>query len=88
MAGTITEDHGMSLRYSATEGMLSEQRCLSGDSITEWRSREQFENGAPSTSPPYWDTDDDDDCGVLSSPFNWFIFLKFEVFFLQLYHFV
>ncbi|CAD5169718.1 unnamed protein product [Musa acuminata subsp. malaccensis] len=63
MAGTITEDHGMSLRYSATEGMLSEQRCLSGDSITEWRSREQFENGAPSTSPPYWDTDDDDDCG-------------------------
>ncbi|CAL9093340.1 unnamed protein product [Musa textilis] len=63
MAGTITEDHGTSLRYSATEGMLSEQRCLSGDSITEWRSREQFENGAPSTSPPYWDTDDDDDCG-------------------------
>ncbi|WOK99407.1 MATH domain-containing protein [Canna indica] len=63
MAGTITEDYGMSLRSSATEGMLSEQRCLSSDSIAEWRSSEQVENGTASTSPPYWDTDDEDDCG-------------------------
>nr|XP_009389027.1 PREDICTED: MATH domain-containing protein At5g43560 isoform X1 [Musa acuminata subsp. malaccensis]XP_018677979.1 PREDICTED: MATH domain-containing protein At5g43560 isoform X1 [Musa acuminata subsp. malaccensis] len=61
MTGTITEDYGMSLRSSATEGTLSEQRCPSSDSITEWRSCEQVENGTPSTSPPYWDTDDDDD---------------------------
>lgn len=27
----------------------------------EWRSREQLEPSPPSTSPAYWDTDDDDD---------------------------
>lgn len=76
MTGTITEDYGMSLRSSATEGMLSEQRCPSSDSITEWRSCEQVENGTPSTSPPYWDTDDDDDGSELSSPqFVVFLFL-------------
>ncbi|RZS11743.1 hypothetical protein BHM03_00043106 [Ensete ventricosum] len=76
MTGTITEDYGMSLRSSATEGMLSEQRCPSGDSITEWRSCEQVENGTPSTSPLYWDTDDDEDGSELSSPqFVIFLFL-------------
>ncbi|XP_042473598.1 TNF receptor-associated factor homolog 1a-like isoform X3 [Zingiber officinale] len=63
MAENITENSGMSLRPSVTDGMLNEQRCPSGDSITEWRSSEQVENGITSTSPPYWDTDDDDDCG-------------------------
>ncbi|WOL08013.1 MATH domain-containing protein [Canna indica] len=64
MAETITEDYVMSLRSPTSEGMLSEQqRCLSGDSIAEWRSSEQVENGTTSTSPPYWDTDDDDDSG-------------------------
>ncbi|XP_042402099.1 TNF receptor-associated factor homolog 1a-like isoform X2 [Zingiber officinale] len=63
MAGNITEDLGMNLRLPVTDGMLSEQRCLSGDSISEWRSSEQVENGITSTSPSYWDTDDDDDCG-------------------------
>ncbi|XP_074581413.1 TNF receptor-associated factor homolog 1a-like isoform X2 [Curcuma longa] len=64
MAGNITEDLGMNLRLAVSDGMLSEQRCLSGDSISEWRSSEQVENGITSTSPSYWDTDDDDDdCG-------------------------
>ena len=27
----------------------------------EWRSREQLEPSPPSTSPAYWDTDEDDD---------------------------
>ncbi|KAJ6852317.1 MATH domain-containing protein-like isoform X1 [Iris pallida] len=44
-----------------TEGMSNVQRCQSEDSITESRSCGQVENGTPSTSPPYWDTDDDDD---------------------------
>lgn len=42
------------------------QRCPSDDSLVEVRSCGQVENGTPSTSPPYWDTDDDDDdCGRL-----------------------
>lgn len=68
MDGIITEDYGVSLRFAATEGMPNEQHSISGDSIVDWRSSEQVENGATSTSLPYWDIDDDDDCGVL--PFN------------------
>ncbi|XP_074587115.1 TNF receptor-associated factor homolog 1a-like isoform X2 [Curcuma longa] len=63
MDGIITEDYGVSLRFAATEGMPSEQHSISGDSIVDWRSSEQVENGATSTSLPYWDIDDDDDCG-------------------------
>lgn len=37
--------------------------ALSGEALAEWRSSEQVENGIASTSPPYWDTDDDEDCG-------------------------
>lgn len=44
-------------------GISSGQRCQSGEALAEWRSSEQVENGTPSTSPPYWDTDDDDDGG-------------------------
>jgi len=33
----------------------------SSDSISEWRSREQLEASPPSTSPAYWDTDEEDD---------------------------
>ncbi|KAL6003776.1 hypothetical protein ACLOJK_004322 [Asimina triloba] len=58
MAGSVSEDNGAG-RFS--EGLSSGQRCQSGDSQGEWRSSEQVENGTPSTSPPYWDTDDDDD---------------------------
>lgn len=32
----------------------------------EWRSREQLEPSPPSTSPAYWDTDEDDDCNSSS----------------------
>lgn len=36
-------------------------------SVTEWRSREQMEPSPPSTSPAYWDTDDDEDASNSSS---------------------
>lgn len=52
----------------------------SPDSVSEWRSREQLEPSPPSTSPAYWDTDEDDDSnsscvtGIHSTPllhFSW-----------------
>ncbi|CAA2961582.1 MATH domain-containing At5g43560-like [Olea europaea subsp. europaea] len=61
MAGIATEEseEGRSL-----EGILSsQQQCQSGEALAEWRSSEQVENGTPSTSPPYWDSDSDDDNG-------------------------
>ncbi|KAL6194836.1 hypothetical protein ACLB2K_035911 [Fragaria x ananassa] len=60
MAGVSSEDSGVG---RSTEGISSGQRCLSGEALAEWRSSEQVENGTPSTSPPYWDSDDDDDGG-------------------------
>ncbi|XP_072951048.1 TNF receptor-associated factor homolog 1a-like isoform X1 [Typha angustifolia] len=63
MAGTLTEDCEMGGRSSPVESMSNEERYPSGDSLAEWRSSEQVENGTPSTSPPYWDIDDEDDCG-------------------------
>ena len=66
MAGTLTEDNAGDGRSSSTEDMPSDQQSHSGDSLAEWRSSEQVENGTPSTSPAYSDTDDDD-CGMLSN---------------------
>jgi len=62
MAGTANEESGVG---RSMEGISSgqPQRCQSGEALAEWRSSEQVENGTPSTSPPYWDTDDDDDGG-------------------------
>ncbi|KAI8561046.1 hypothetical protein RHMOL_Rhmol04G0305700 [Rhododendron molle] len=61
MAGISREDSGVG---SSTEGFSSgQQLCESGEALAEWRSSEQLENGTPSTSPPYWDTDDDNDFG-------------------------
>ncbi|KAA8527728.1 hypothetical protein F0562_035403 [Nyssa sinensis] len=61
MAGSASDESGIG---SSLEGISSgQQRCQSGEALAEWRSSEQLENGTPSTSPPYWDTDDDDDCG-------------------------
>ncbi|KAG7991862.1 hypothetical protein I3843_02G100000 [Carya illinoinensis] len=62
MAGTANEESGVG---RSVEGISSgqPQRCQSGEALAEWRSSEQVENGTPSTSPPYWDTDDDDDGG-------------------------
>ncbi|KAK7279202.1 hypothetical protein RJT34_24248 [Clitoria ternatea] len=58
MAGIASEESGVG---KSAEGNFSGQRCQSGEALAEWRSSEQVENGTPSTSPPYWDTDDDDD---------------------------
>ncbi|KAK9087302.1 hypothetical protein Syun_029696 [Stephania yunnanensis] len=60
MSGIVSEDNGIG---RSSDGISSGQRCQSGEALAEWRSSEQVENGTPSTSPPYWDTDDDDDCG-------------------------
>ncbi|KAG2621933.1 TNF receptor-associated factor homolog 1a-like isoform X1 [Panicum virgatum] len=74
MAGTLTEDNAGDGRSSSTEEMPSDQQSHSGDSLAEWRSSEQVENGTPSTSPAYSDTDDDD-CGPrpseLYGKFTW-----------------
>ena len=63
MAGIAGEESGAG---RSSEGISSGQRCQSGE-LAEWRSSEQVENGTPSTSPPYWDTDDDDDGGMVFS---------------------
>ncbi|PIA45285.1 hypothetical protein AQUCO_01700669v1 [Aquilegia coerulea] len=57
MAGSPSDDCGAG---GSSNGISSGQRCQSGEALTEWRSIEQVENGTPSTSPPYWDTDEDD----------------------------
>ncbi|KAB2092594.1 hypothetical protein ES319_A02G040600v1 [Gossypium barbadense] len=53
MAGVSTEEFGV--------GRSVEGVSRSGEALVEWRSSEQVENGTPSTSPPFWDSDDDDD---------------------------
>lgn len=55
MAGVASEESGAG---KSVEGSYSGHR---GEELAEWRSSEQVENGIPSTSPPYWDTDEDDD---------------------------
>jgi hypothetical protein len=65
MAGTANEESGVG---RSMEGISSAQRSQSGEALAEWRSSDQVENGTPSTSPPYWDTDDDDDGGMFSVP--------------------
>jgi len=57
MAGTYNAGDG---RSSSTEEM-SDQQDHSENTLSEWRSSQQVENGIPSTSPAYLDTDDDDD---------------------------
>ncbi|XWS13802.1 hypothetical protein CRYUN_Cryun36dG0069800 [Craigia yunnanensis] len=64
MAGVASEDSGVG---RSVEGISSGQRCQSGEALAEWRSSGQVENGTPSTSPPYWDSDDDDDGGLKPS---------------------
>ncbi|KAK7344000.1 hypothetical protein VNO77_13184 [Canavalia gladiata] len=58
MAGIASEESAVG---KSVEGISSGQRCQSGEALAEWRSSEQVENGITSTSPPYWDTDDEDD---------------------------
>lgn len=60
MAGTASDESGVG---SSVEGS-GQQRCQSSEALAEWRSSEQVENGLTSTSPPYWDTEDEDDFGT------------------------
>uniref|UniRef100_A0A1D1YHT4 MATH domain-containing protein At5g43560 n=2 Tax=Anthurium amnicola TaxID=1678845 RepID=A0A1D1YHT4_9ARAE len=83
MAGSTGEDFGLESGSSSVEGLSSGQGGHSGDSVGEWRSFEQVENGTPSTSPPYWDTDDEDDFGPkpsdLYGKFTWKIENFFQI---------
>ncbi|KAL2491485.1 TRAF-like superfamily protein [Abeliophyllum distichum] len=61
MAEIATEESGAG-RSKSLEGVSTgqQQQCQTGEALVEWRSSEQLENGTPSTSPPYWDSSDDD----------------------------
>nr|GMD59728.1 MATH domain-containing protein At5g43560-like isoform X1 [Ipomoea batatas] len=61
MTTIATEEAGAG--RSLEETSSEEQHCQSSEALAEWRSSEQVENGITSTSPPYWDSDDDDDSG-------------------------
>ena len=67
MAGTVSEESGVG---RSTEGFSSGQRCQSGEALAEWRSSEQVESGTPLTSPPDWETDDDNDGGMCFVPLH------------------
>ncbi|KAF2616875.1 hypothetical protein F2Q68_00042804 [Brassica cretica] len=58
MAETVDEDSGVG---RSVEASTNGQYSLSGEALSQWRCSTQVENGTPSTSPSYWDTDDDDD---------------------------
>lgn len=65
MAGAVSEE---ALGMRSVESFANGHHSQSGEALAEWRSSEQVENGTPSTSPPYWDTDDDDEeAGTLLS---------------------
>ncbi|CAM0954696.1 unnamed protein product [Alopecurus aequalis] len=57
MAGASATDDSS----ASTAGMRDDDRSLSGESLSEWRSCDQGDSGSPSTSPPFWDTDYDID---------------------------
>ncbi|ONK59662.1 uncharacterized protein A4U43_C08F8990, partial [Asparagus officinalis] len=75
MVGSTSEDYVPVGGSSPVDVLSSIQHCQSVESLGEWRSCEQVENGTPSTSPPYWDSDDDDDSGPkpadLFGKFTW-----------------
>ncbi|PNY07372.1 MATH domain-containing protein at5g43560-like protein [Trifolium pratense] len=56
MAGVLSEESGVG---KSAEG-ISRGQHSTGEALAEWRSSEQVENGIASTSPPYWDIDEDD----------------------------
>lgn len=60
MAGTASDAVGRTFEVSLGG---QQQSQAASEALAEWRSSEQVENGSPSTSPTYWDTDDDD-CGM------------------------
>ncbi|GFP94117.1 math domain-containing protein at5g43560 [Phtheirospermum japonicum] len=61
MAGVATDESGVGRSFEGVSSGQQQQRSQSGEALAEWRSLEQVENGSPSTSPPYWDCDNDDD---------------------------
>ncbi|KAI3459470.1 hypothetical protein Pfo_016133 [Paulownia fortunei] len=63
MAGVATEESGVGRSLEGVSSGQQQQRFQSGEALAEWRSLEQVENGSPSTSPPYWDSDDENDDG-------------------------
>ncbi|XP_055829455.1 TNF receptor-associated factor homolog 1a-like isoform X2 [Solanum dulcamara] len=61
MASSASEEAGIG---KSLEGVSKgQQRYQSSETLAEWRYCEQVENRTPSISPPYWDSDDDDDGG-------------------------
>ncbi|KAG5387557.1 hypothetical protein IGI04_039027 [Brassica rapa subsp. trilocularis] len=64
MAESVDEDSGVG---RSVEASTNGQYSLSGEALSQWRCSTQVENGTPSTSPSYWDTDDDDDYGLRPS---------------------
>ncbi|XP_042030069.1 TNF receptor-associated factor homolog 1a-like isoform X1 [Salvia splendens] len=67
MAGVAIEEAGAGRSFEGVSTGQQQPRCQTGEALAEWRSLEQVENGSPSTSPPYWDSDDDDDGGLKPS---------------------
>ncbi|AAB70446.1 F19P19.26 [Arabidopsis thaliana] len=64
MAEAVDEDSGVG---RSLEESSNGQHSQAGEALSEWRSSGQVENGTPSTSPSYWDIDDDDDYGLKPS---------------------
>ncbi|KZV53687.1 MATH domain-containing protein [Dorcoceras hygrometricum] len=58
MAGVATEEFGVGRSFE--EAANGHQLCQTGEALVELRSSDHIENGTPSTSPPYWDSDDVD----------------------------
>ncbi|XP_022935930.1 MATH domain-containing protein At5g43560-like isoform X2 [Cucurbita moschata] len=58
MAGAVSEE---AIGMRSVESFANGHHSQSGEALAEWRSSEQVENGTPSTSPPYWDTDDEEE---------------------------
>ncbi|GAV71203.1 MATH domain-containing protein [Cephalotus follicularis] len=66
MVGTAGDESGAG---GPTDGNTGRQRFHSGEALAEWRSSGQVENGTPSTSPPYWDTDEEEAAtNIVSKP--------------------
>ncbi|KAM3308888.1 hypothetical protein P3S67_010632 [Capsicum chacoense] len=64
MAPSASEEAGT--RKSMEGVSKGQQGCQSSEELAEWRYCEQEEYGTPSTSPPYWDSDDNDDGGMIN----------------------
>ncbi|XP_074340069.1 TNF receptor-associated factor homolog 1a-like isoform X2 [Apium graveolens] len=79
MAGTANEDFAVGRSFEVSVGGQQHSQATS-EALAEWRSSEQVENGSPSTSPPYWDTDDDDDGGPKPSELYYKFTWKIEKF--------